>query len=67
MKIKIGSQEYTLVVESFEQYPRGVDGLCALCHGDPCAEDSPPESLIAILYREKPSTATCLVCEGRPS
>lgn len=67
MDIFIGGARHTLEVTSFFEFPRGPDGLCALCHADPCAENSPPDSLIAQLYRAEPRTSTCPVCDGRPS
>lgn len=48
-------------------YARGADGTCAFCHGDPFAERSPPDSLIARFYKVKPRATTCPVCEGRPT
>lgn len=67
MKISIGGVQHTIPVEYFNEFPRGADGLCALCHADPCAERSPPDSLISQLYRDEPHTVTCPVCDGRPS
>lgn len=50
---------------------RGVDGTCAFCHGDPCAETSPESSWIwrymnlpmypGSTYRPE----VCPLCEGR--
>lgn len=48
-------------------YPRGEDGLCAYCHGDPCAENSTPNSLIGGYYIRNPRAETCPMCNGRPS
>lgn len=68
MKFYIGNEEVDLKVDFFAEYPRGNDGLCALCHGDPCNEYSPPDSLIARWWKENESCAsTCPVCGGRPS
>lgn len=67
MNIFIGGVSRAIEVTDFYEFPRGSDGLCALCHGDPCAETSAPDSLIAQLYRAEPGTSTCPVCDGRPS
>lgn len=67
MKIQIGDETHTLEVTHFSEYPRGTDGRCALCKGDPCAEYSAEDSLIALLYVLEPYTSTCPVCEGRPT
>ncbi len=64
-----------LNVMRFSEYPRGEDGLCVLCKGDPCNEDPPvegePETLIAMYYRIGKENGytweTCPVCDGRPS
>jgi hypothetical protein len=55
--------------------PRGVDGTCAYCLGDPCAEDSPPDSSIARNYATMKNASwtggdqwfTCPACQGRPT
>ncbi len=68
MKISIGDKLVDIEVELFSDFPRGSDGLCALCHGDPCNDRSAPDSLIAQWWAENKSWAsTCPVCDGRPS
>ncbi len=67
--------EVELEAVSFFEYPRGEDGFCVLCKGDPCNKATPvegdPETLIAMFYRTGKengySAATCPVCDGRPS
>lgn len=64
------------------QFPRDRDGTCAFCHGDPCAEFSPPDSQIAQyfargraraaqyenpLLRQGAMPQTCPCCDGRPT
>lgn len=56
-------------------YARGKDGTCAFCQGDPCAEDSPPESQIAQYFarnreywiRSGARSVSCPCCDGRPT
>jgi len=64
--------EVILTVTYISKYPRGADGTCAFCHGDPCAETSPPTSLIAEyftrrMYPGQPPPETCPCCQGRPT
>ena len=47
-------------------YARGIDGTCAFCHGDPCAEES-KRSNIAKFYRLNRWADTCPCCKGRPT
>lgn len=49
------------------EYPRGEDGTCAYCHGDPCAETSGPETLIGAYFARNKWAATCPNCDGRPT
>ena len=56
-----------LEVDHIAQFPRGQDGTCAFCHGDPCAENSPPDSQIAQFFRRNRWAETCPCCEGRPT
>lgn len=67
MKFYIGKEQVELEVEHFSEFPRGKDGLCALCKGDPCNEFSPPDSLIARWWKENPHGSTYPVCNGRAS
>lgn len=47
---------------------KGPDGRCAFCHGDPCAEFSTSDTLIAQYFERNRSWATtCPMCDGRPS
>lgn len=47
----------------------GIDewGTCPYCHGDPCAEDSGPETLIGGYFQRNKYAETCPLCEGRPT
>lgn len=61
-------EEVWLDVLHFAEFLRDVDGRCAFCHGDPCGEDSPPESLIRREMAACQSYApfeTCPCCDGR--
>lgn len=60
-------KETTLDVHHIAEYPRGADGTCALCHGDPCDEKKEPGSMIGKFYQENPEAGTCPVCHGRPA
>jgi hypothetical protein len=48
-------------------FPRGVDGTCAYCHGDPCNEDDNPDSLIAKYLDRNPWDIACPCCHGQPT
>lgn len=67
MKMWMGGEEVFIEVVSFYEYPRNAAGFCALCNGDPCNENSPPDSLIARFYAHEPDAETCPVCDGRPT
>lgn len=67
MRILIGDRPVDLEVDRFSDFARGPDGTCALCHGDPCNESSPAESLIALWWAANPHADTCPVCDGRPT
>jgi len=56
-----------LTVIYIAEFPRGIDGTCAYCHGDPCAEDSVPESLITKFFKRNSWAETCPCCNGRPT
>lgn len=60
-----------LLVSYWAEYLRDINGLCAFCHGDPCADSSPPDSLIARERNCEPpwpsSFNTCPNCRGRPT
>jgi len=47
-------------------FPRGRDGLCAYCHGDPLAEHG-VNALIRGYYERNPTAETCPMCHGAPS
>lgn len=47
-------------------FARGKDGLCAFCHGDPCAERD-KNTPIGRFYERNPNEQTCPMCNGRPS
>ena len=67
--------EIWLDVRYFAEFLRDVRGQCAFCHGDPCAERSAPDSLIAREYEcwknarwaSDSGYFTCPCCQGRPS
>ncbi len=68
MKFRLSrDEEVELEVTNFYEYPRGTDGTCALCQGDPCNEHSPPDSNIAKFYANNTWADTCPVCDGRPT
>jgi len=48
-------------------FARGVDGTCAFCHGDPCAEFGGPTTLIGAYFARNPRAETCPLCDGRPA
>lgn len=53
-------------IHSWYDFPRGADGFCALCKGDPCAELG--DGLIALVREAtKRNFETCPVCKGRAS
>jgi hypothetical protein len=64
-----------LDVLCFAEFLRDVRHDCAFCHGDPCAERSAPDSLIAREYaawrdctwNSKQDGFTCPCCQGRPT
>ena len=61
-------EEVQLEVAYLADYPRGADGHCAFCHGDPCAERAGSETtLIGRFYIENQWAETCPMCNGRPS
>ena len=63
-----GSGALLLTVTRHAEFLRGRDGTCAFCHGDPCADDSPADSLIATFFSRNESLGnTCPCCEGRPT
>lgn len=49
------------------QYPRGPNGCCAFCNGDPCNEEGTTDTPIARFYAAAPHADTCPICDGRPS
>lgn len=69
-----GTQEY-IEVACIAEYPRGADGLCAYCHGDPCAErpESAGTQIGDFYWRARhaewrvSSYLSCPCCEGRPT
>jgi len=71
MKIWVRDEEVDIEVDWFSEFPRGEDGACALCHGDPCGEYSGTDSNIyKIMHEEDGSWSgedNCPVCEGRPT
>lgn len=53
-------------VSRIADYPRGANGTCAFCAGDPCAEDG-GDTLIAAYFQRNPRAATCPMCGGQPT
>jgi hypothetical protein len=62
-----GEDAVLLTVIYIAEYPRGLDGTCAYCHGDPCAERSGPETLIGDFFLRNGWAEACPCCDGRPS
>lgn len=62
-----GTGETMLTVTYIAEFPRDTNGLCAFCHGDPCAEESSAVSLISKYFARNKHAATCPCCDGRPS
>ena len=62
-----GSGKIMLKVKYFAEFLRGGDkyGTCAFCEGDPCAENSPPDSRIAQFFKRNKWAETCPCCRGR--
>jgi hypothetical protein len=56
-----------LEVSYLADYPRGTDGTCAFCHGDPCGERSAPDTDIMKYWAENTWAETCPMCDGRPT
>lgn len=64
-----------LDVTQHAQFLRGDDeyGTCAFCKGDPCNDESEPDSVIARFYAGARRTGlenqptTCPCCQGRPT
>lgn len=64
-KVYIAGDTHTIKAASYSEFPRDEEGTCALCHGDPCAENGDTDTLI---YRHMfNGGSTCPVCEGRPT
>lgn len=61
------SRDLELEVAYWAQFPRDAEGLCALCHGDPCNEEKKEGTPLAKFYKENKWAQTCPVCDGRPS
>lgn len=56
-----------LTVSCVAGFARDAGGMCAFCHGDPCAERSGVDSLIHQFYERSPDADTCPVCWGSAS
>lgn len=66
-KVHVGDgRTYMLKVASVSIFPRGDDGTCVFCKGDPCAENA-GNTIISRYYERNPSAVTCPVCDGRPT
>lgn len=59
--------EYDLEVVYISDYPRGVDGTCAFCKGDPCVETPAAPYRIRQYHETCPWSGTCPMCLGRPT
>lgn len=59
--------EVEIEVAFVSEFPRGVDGTCAFCHGDPCAEAGGDTDIARYAARNKTSFETCPCCGGRPT
>jgi hypothetical protein len=63
-----GRDPILLTVTYWAEFLRDVAGLCAFCHGDPCAEYSGHDTLIGNYFARNSAWAeTCPCCDGRPS
>lgn len=63
-----GSGEIMLAVAYLAGgFPRGADGTCAFCDGDPCAEYSGPDTRIGAYFARNSYASTCPCCDGRPT
>lgn len=62
-----GRDAILLTVSRHAEFLRGLDGTCAFCHGDPCAELSGPETLIGNFFQRNSRAAACPLCDGRPT
>lgn len=63
-----GNWECKIEVDSFNEFPRGKDGTCALCKGDPCLEDPKSKNKnLKDFWKHNPQAETCPVCLGRPT
>lgn len=59
---------YTLDVFSLgPDYPRGKNGTCAFCCGDPCAEREEANERILGFFRRNRHADTCPMCFGQPT
>jgi hypothetical protein len=56
-----------LEVAYMAEFLRDNDGVCAFCHGDPCAEESGTDTPIGAYFQRNPNSETCPCCKGRPS
>lgn len=45
----------------------GANGLCAYCNGDPCAENSGPDTHIGAYFARNKWADTCPCCKGSAS
>lgn len=66
-QIKI--EGYMCEVVRVSEYPRGPDGTCAFCEGDPCLEypERYGDTGMKRYDRDGNSWDTCPCCEGRPT
>ena len=62
-----GTEQF-IEVKYISDFARGGDGLCAFCHGDPCAEEAnAADTPIGQFFARNPRAETCPLCGGRPS
>jgi len=59
--------EVQLPVAYIADFPRGENGACAFCGGDPCAERTDAVLRIRDYYQRNPGATTCPMCDGRPT
>lgn len=66
----LGGKTYQIEVDHWAEFPRGKDGLCAFCHGDPVAEEEikrSPTPIQELMMEHWRSYEACPVCDGRQS
>jgi hypothetical protein len=58
---------YYAAVSYISDFPRGHDGTCAFCNGDPLAEGDGKSGNIGMYLEFNEDAEFCPICQGRPS